>query len=68
MFVQRSIAIARAKKLLAAGASIDHVLGGVWNAGFIEGGDEDSLLFAPDDSSEFDRRVEEMNRAMEAGL
>jgi hypothetical protein len=61
MFVQRSVAIAQAKKLLAEGASIDHVLGNVWNHGFCEGGEEVEPVGA-----EFDRRVEEMNRAMDA--
>jgi hypothetical protein len=66
MFVQRTIAIARAQKLIAQGATLEHVLGHVWNAGYCEGGDDAEAQPAVD--AEFDRRVEEMNRAMEAGL
>ena len=62
MFIQRTIAIARAKKLLADGASIDHVLGNVWNEGFIEGGEDEKDCV----SAEFDRRVDEIRQEVGA--
>jgi len=50
------------KARIAAGASLEYVLGLAWNAGFIEG-DRDTARSEAD--SEFDRRVEELNRELE---
>lgn len=60
--IQRAVAIGRAKAKFLNGASIDHVLGEAWNAGFCEG--------APDLPHEpvgrdFDEQLAEMNRDLE---
>lgn len=61
-YIQRRVTLERCKARLAAGASLDHVLGMAWNAGFVEG-DRDT---AAEVDAEFDRRVDEMNRELEA--
>jgi hypothetical protein len=55
--IQRRVALARCKERLAAGASLDHVLGLAWNAGFLEG-DRDT---GAETDAEFDARVREIN-------
>lgn len=62
MYIQRRVSLERAKALFLEGATIDHVLGVVWNAGYVEGCTD------PDEfkQTEFDRRVDEMNRELEA--
>lgn len=60
--IQRRVALARCHELLAGGAALEHVLGVAWNAGFCEA-DRDT---GASEDSEFDRRVDEINREMEA--
>jgi hypothetical protein len=63
--IQRRVAIERAKAKFLNGASLDHVLGEAWNAGFCEGAPD---IHAEPVGRDFDAQVEEMNRELEAGL
>jgi hypothetical protein len=60
--IQRRVALDRAKALFIGGATIDHVLGFCWNAGFCEG-DRDT---GAETDAEFDRRLDEINREIDA--
>lgn len=60
--IQRRVALDLCKTRLAAGASLEYVLGLAWNAGFIEA-DRDT---GASSDAEFDRRVAEINREREA--
>lgn len=60
--IQRRVALDRCHALVAKGASLEHVLSQAWNAGFCEA-DRDT---GASSDAEFDRRVDEINREMEA--
>ena len=60
--IQRRIALARAKAKFLDGASLDHVLGEAWNAGYLEANRDGDV------DSEFDRQVDEINRDLGGSL
>lgn len=60
--IQRRVSVSRAQRLLAGGASIEHVLGQVWCDGFVEGGRD----YEAEAEAAFDLRVDEINRDIEA--
>lgn len=60
--IQRAVALERCKALFLGGATIEHVLGVAWNSGFCEA-DRDT---GASEDSEFDARVAEINRELEA--
>lgn len=60
--IQRAVTLERCKALFLGGATLEHVLGQAWNAGFCEA-DRDTGATS---DAEFDRRVDEINREVEA--
>lgn len=60
IYVQRRVCLERARKLLEKGASLDHVLGDVWNSAFVEGGRDREREV----DEAFDRRLDEINREL----